>query len=119
MIMPMVSFSISIFNKKHKSQTKQNALQQKDIETQKREHLNNLETHLEKAIRTSTSARIRFGTEAKNIKQAKDAEDVLIKSYETGTIIFNFRVFGTWSLVSNSSNRVGEDLLYKAQYLII
>ena len=35
------------------------------------------------------SARISYDTQTKNLKQAKDAEDILIKSYETGTIDFN------------------------------
>ena len=88
-IMPMVSVSIPIFNKKYKSQTKQNELQQQEIDAQKQEHLNTLETILGKAINDRISARISYATQTKNLKQAKDAEDILIKSYETGTIDFN------------------------------
>lgn len=88
-VMPMVSVSIPIFNKKYKSQTKQNKLQQQEITAQKQERLNTLETLLSKAINERISTRISYETQTKNLKQAKDAEDILIKSYETGTIDFN------------------------------
>jgi outer membrane protein TolC len=88
-VMPMVSVSIPILNKKYKSQTKQNELQQQEITAQKQERLNTLETLLSKAINERISARISYTTQTKNLKQAKDAEDILIKSYETGTIDFN------------------------------
>ncbi|WP_282043299.1 TolC family protein [Winogradskyella flava] len=88
-VMPMVSLSIPIFNKKYKSKTKQNELQQEEITAQKQERLNTLQTLLSKAINERISARISYETQTKNLKQAKDAEDILIKSYETGTIDFN------------------------------
>jgi outer membrane protein TolC len=87
-LMPMVSVSIPIFNNKYKSQTKQNKLQQQEINAQKQERLNTLETVLNKAVRDRTSARITHATQAKNLQQAKKAEEILIKSYETGTIDF-------------------------------
>jgi len=88
-IMPMVSVSIPIFNKKYRSQTKQNELEQQEITAQKQERLNTLETLLSKAINGRISARIGYTTQTKNLKQAKDVEGILIKSYETGTIDFN------------------------------
>ncbi|MFT5217745.1 MAG: cobalt-zinc-cadmium efflux system outer membrane protein, partial [Glaciecola sp.] len=88
-IMPMVSVSIPIFNKKYKSKTKQNELQQQEIVAQKQERLNTLETLLDKAVKNRISARISYATQTKNLKQARDAEEILIKSYETGTIDFN------------------------------
>ncbi|AXT62402.1 TolC family protein [Aquimarina sp. AD10] len=88
-VMPMVSVSIPIFNKKYKSQTKQNQLQQREITAQKQERLNKLETILDKAVNDRISARISYKTQTKNLKQANDAEEILIKSYETGTIDFN------------------------------
>lgn len=88
-IMTMLSVSIPIFNKKYTSKTKQNELQQEEIVAQKQERLNKLETFLDKAINERTSARISYKTQAKNLKQAKYAERILIKSYETGTINFN------------------------------
>ncbi|WP_370477086.1 TolC family protein [Tamlana flava] len=88
-LMPMVSVSIPIFNKKYRSVSKQNELQQQEIQFQKQERLNALETILNRAINERISARISYTTQTKNLKQAKDAEDILIKSYETGTIKFN------------------------------
>jgi outer membrane protein, heavy metal efflux system len=88
-LMPMLSVSIPIFNKKYKSQTKQNEFQQQEITAQKEERLNTLETLLSKAMNERMAARISYATQTKNLKQAKDAEDILIKSYETGTIDFN------------------------------
>ncbi len=88
-VMPMVSLSIPIFNNKNKSQSKQNELKQQEIKAQKQDRLNTLETVLDKALTNKVSARIRYDTQAKNLKQAKDAEDILIKNYETGTIDFN------------------------------
>ncbi|WP_189663288.1 MULTISPECIES: TolC family protein [unclassified Polaribacter] len=88
-LMPMVSVLIPIFNNKYKSQTKQNKLQQQEISAQKQERLNTLETVLDKAVRDRTSARISYETQTKNLQQAKNAEEILIKSYETGIINFN------------------------------
>jgi outer membrane protein TolC len=88
-LMPMVSVSIPIFNNRYKSITKQNELRQQEIETQKEQRLNVLESAFAKAISQRNQARISFNTQAKNLKQAKDAEEILIKNYETGTIDFN------------------------------
>ncbi|WP_034059197.1 TolC family protein [Lacinutrix jangbogonensis] len=88
-LMPMVSVSIPIFNNKYKSKTKQNELKQKEITVQKESRLNTLETVLDKAVKNSNSARISYNTQTLNLKQAKDAETILVKSYETGTIDFN------------------------------
>ncbi|RLD30176.1 MAG: TolC family protein [Bacteroidetes bacterium] len=87
-VMPMVSLSIPIFNKKYTSKSKQNELKQQEIIAQKQERLNTLETALDKAINNRISARISYDTQTKNLKQAKNAEEILIKNYETGTIDF-------------------------------
>ena len=87
-IMPMVTLSIPIFNNKYKSKTNQNKLQQQEIEVQKIERSNALETRLDQVINNRISARISYNTQAKNLKQAKNAEEILIKNYETGTIDF-------------------------------
>ena len=87
-IMPMVSVSIPIFNKKYTSVSKQNELQQQEINYQKQERLNTLETLLDRAIKDRISARISNETATNNLKQTKNAENILIKSYETGTIDF-------------------------------
>ncbi len=88
-VMPMVSVSIPIFNKKYKSQTKQNEFKQQEITAQKQQRLNKLETVLDKALKDRVSSRISYETQSKNLEQANDAEEILIKSYETGTIDFN------------------------------
>lgn len=88
-VMPMVSISIPIFNNRYKSISKQNELRQQEIQSQKDERMNVLESNLAKAISERNQARIKFNTQQKNIEQAKNAEEILIKNYETGTIDFN------------------------------
>nr|WP_298923729.1 TolC family protein [uncultured Allomuricauda sp.] len=88
-VMPMVSFSIPIFNKRYDSRTKQNELRKQEITFQKQERLIVLESALAKATSIRNEARIAFNTQARNLDQAKDAEQILIKNYETGTIDFN------------------------------
>ncbi len=88
-VMPMVSISIPIFNNKYKSVTKQNKLRQLQIQSQKEDRLNKLETLLADAKYNRENARIKFNIQSDNLKQANDAEEILIKNYETGTIDFN------------------------------
>ncbi len=88
-VMPMVSLSIPIFNKKYKSQTKQNELMQQEISYRKQERLNILETALNNAVSNRIIAKISYETQEKNLKQAKYAEEILIKSFETGSLDFN------------------------------
>ncbi|MER3319913.1 MAG: TolC family protein [Allomuricauda sp.] len=88
-VMPMVTFSVPIFNNKFRSTTKQNELRHKEIELQKAERLNVLENAYANAISQRNQARIAHQTQTKNLKQARDAEEILIKNYETGTIDFN------------------------------
>ena len=88
-IMPMVSLSIPIFNNRYKSISKQNELRQQEITAQKAERTNKLETFLSEAINQRDAYRIRFNVQQRNIEKANDAEEILIKSYETGTIDFN------------------------------
>lgn len=88
MVMPMVSLSIPIFNNKYKSQSKQNELRKQEIQSQKDERLNVLKADLSKAISQRNQSRIKFNTQVKNLKQAENAEEILIKNYETGTIDF-------------------------------
>ena len=88
-LMPMVSLSIPIFNNKYKSKTKQNEIKQQEILAEKQERLNKLETTLDRAINSRIAAKISHDTQTKNLTQAKYAEEILIKSYESGTIDFN------------------------------
>ena len=88
-LMPMVSLSIPIFNNKYKSRSLQNELRQEEINAQKANRRNLLESILNTAINNREAARIKYNTQLKNLKQARDAEEILIKDYETGTIDFN------------------------------
>ena len=88
-LMPMVSVSIPIFNNRYKSISKQNELRQQEIETQREQRLNVLESAFAKAQSQRNQARIAYSTQDSNLKQAQDAEEILVKNYETGTIDFN------------------------------
>lgn len=88
-LMPMVSLSIPIFNNKYKSRSLQNDLRLEEINAQKASRRNLLETILNTAINNKEAATIKYNTQLKNLKQANDAEEILIKNYETGTIDFN------------------------------
>jgi outer membrane protein TolC len=88
-LMPMVSVSIPIFNNRYKSISKQNELRQQEIETQREQRLNVLESAFAKAQSQRNQARIAYSTQDRNLKQAQDAEEILVKNYETGTIDFN------------------------------
>ncbi|PVW13482.1 TolC family protein [Marixanthomonas spongiae] len=88
-VMPMVSVSIPIFNNKYKSTSRQNELRKREITSQKDNRLNVLKSAFSKAISQRNQAKIKFNTQQKNLKQAQDAEEILIKNYETGTIDFN------------------------------
>lgn len=89
MIMPMVSVSIPIFNRKYKSTSLQNKLEQEEINLQKQQRYNVLKTELQKAIANQNTAVIAYNTQFKNIAQTKNATQILMRSYETGTIDFN------------------------------
>mgnify|MGYP003110996559 CR=1 FL=1 len=88
-VMPMVSVSIPIFNNSYKSISRQNELRQQEIETQREQRLNVLESAFAKAQSQRNQARIAYYTQERNLKQAQDAEEILVKNYETGTIDFN------------------------------
>ena len=88
-VMPMFSVSIPVFNKKYKSKTKQNRLKQEEIMAQKQARFNRLETALDKAITNRTVAEIQHTIQTKNLLQAQKAEEIVLKSYETGMRNFN------------------------------
>lgn len=87
-LMPMVSLSIPVFNNKYASRSVQNELRQDEINAQKANRLNILQTALSAAVNRREAARISRDTQVKNLQQARDAEEILIKNYETGTIDF-------------------------------
>lgn len=88
MLMPMVSISIPIFNKKYKSVARQNKLKYEELDIQKQASRNSLIAQLQAAVRSRNAARISLETQDNNLKQAKDANEILLKNYETGTIDF-------------------------------
>lgn len=118
-IMPMVSFSIPIFNKRYNSRTRQNELRQQEITMQKEERLNQLVTILGKSISNRNTARIKYNTQKENLKQAKNAEEILIKSYETGTIDFNDVLDIQELQLKFQLNQIESVQLYYAQAAII
>ena len=44
---------------------------------------------MDEALNERLASRISYNTQTKNLQQAKNAETILIKSYESGTIDFN------------------------------
>lgn len=88
-VMPMVSVSIPLFNKKYRSQTKQNELKQLEIASEKKERLNTLQNALDKAVYEKSIAKINYDTSIKSFQQAKQAEQILIKSFESSSVPVN------------------------------
>lgn len=88
MFMPMASVSIPIFNNKYKSISRQNKLKIEELDNQKQAARNSLIAQLQAAVRSRNAARISLDTQDKNLKQAADATEILLKNYETGTIDF-------------------------------
>lgn len=88
-LMPMVSISIPIFNKKYRSVSRQNDWQKQEITAQKQERLNTLKTMLDKALSSQQESKISYSILEKNLKQAQVAENILIKSYETAVLNYS------------------------------
>ena len=86
--MPMVSLSIPIFNRQYRSRSKQHELRKQEIDFQRQQRLTVLETTFARAMSVRNEARIAYNTQTINLKQAKDVEQILLKSYETGTVDF-------------------------------
>ena len=87
--MPMLSFSVPVFNKKYKSVSRQNDLKLEQIDLERANTLNELNTRLQTALNERAAARIKYETQLDNLSQAKNAEELLLKQYETGTIDFD------------------------------
>ncbi|MEQ6122631.1 TolC family protein, partial [Pseudotenacibaculum sp. MALMAid0570] len=88
-VMPMVSLSIPIFNKKYSSKSKQNQLKQEELLFDKQARQNKLMGMLDAAINERVASKISFDTYTRNLEKADNAEQILLKSYESGTINFN------------------------------
>ena len=67
--MPMVSLSIPIFNKKYKSNSKQNELKQLEIDAQKQSQFNKLQQVMDEALNERLASRISYNTQIKNLQQ--------------------------------------------------
>ena len=87
-VMPMLSFSIPIFNNKYSSVTAQNELRKKQISANKTQRLNELESSLSNAVSMRNSARNSVEIQLRNIALTKDAEDILMRSYESESLDF-------------------------------
>lgn len=118
-LMPMVSLSIPIFNNRYSSVSKQNELRQREIEFQKSERLNTLETAFAEARSQRNQARIKFSTQERNLGQARDAEEILTKNYETGTIDFNDVLDIQELQLKFQTNQIESVRMYFAQSAII
>ncbi|WBL21938.1 TolC family protein [Zunongwangia sp. HRR-M8] len=87
-VMPMVSFSIPIFNSKYSSVTAQNELRKKQISANRNQRLNELKSSLSNALEMRNSARYSVEIQLQNIGLTKDAEDILMRSYESEHLDF-------------------------------
>ncbi|WP_240673187.1 TolC family protein [Aequorivita ciconiae] len=119
MVMPMVSLSIPIFNNKYKSIARQNKLRNEVLNVQKEERQNVLVSQLQKAVRSRNAARIRIQTQEKNLKQAENANEILLRNYETGTIDFNDVLDIQELQLKFQTNRIEAVALYFQQTAII
>lgn len=88
-VMPMVSLSIPIFTQKHRSISRQNELEKEKLDAEKHDRENELQAALDESIQKQKSARITFETQQKNLEQTKNAEKILMKTYETSTLDFD------------------------------
>lgn len=84
-LMPMVSLSIPIFNKKYSSKTSQHRLKQQELLLDKQVRQNKLTALLETAVNERIAARIRFYALEENLKRTDNALQILRASYESGT----------------------------------
>lgn len=88
-LMPMVSVSIPIFNNKYSSVTRQNEIRQQEVAQKREDKLNQLQSRLEAALNARSSAIVSWKVQLDNLEQARNAEEILIKTYETGRLDFD------------------------------
>ncbi|ARN77186.1 transporter [Nonlabens spongiae] len=118
-LMPMVTLSIPLFDNRYNSRSRQNELRQQEIESQKQQRLNVLESAFAKAKSLRNQARISFNSQNQNLAQAKDAEEILLKNYETGTIDFNDVLDIQELQLKFQMNQIESVRMYYAQSAII
>ena len=85
-LMPSITVSVPIFSKKYTSKTIQNKLKQQQLLSKQQDQLNALDIMLHKALKMQEVAKISYATSEENLKQAKDAEAILINTYKIGTV---------------------------------
>lgn len=88
-LMPMVSVSIPIFSNKYRSVTRQNEIRQQEVAQKREDKLNQLQSRLEAAMNARSSAIVSWKVQLDNLEQARNAEEILIKTYETGRLDFD------------------------------
>ena len=86
--MPMVSFSVPIFSKKHSARSKRYELEKEEMFQKREASQNRLEHIMEEAINNRITARINYNTQQKNIAQLKQAEKIVLSGYETAQLDF-------------------------------
>ncbi|MHA7056355.1 TolC family protein [Aquimarina sp. M1] len=87
-VMPMLSFTIPVFSKKHNSRSQQYEFQKEEVLQKRESSQNHLENLMEEAINNRITARINYDTQQKNLEQAKQAEKVLLSEYQTAQLDF-------------------------------
>ena len=87
-IMPMVTVSIPLFNKKHVAKQKQLQLQQEAVIQTKTTVKNQLLIELEKAKNKLNNATESIKTQDENIVQADQAKEVILAAYQTAKMDF-------------------------------
>ena len=88
-LMPMVSLSIPIFNNKFNSVSIQNKIKKEETLALKENRTNELNTQLNTALKNLEAAKISYDYQQQNLERAKNAETILLKTYETGKVDFN------------------------------
>lgn len=86
--MPMVSVSIPLFNNTYKSKVRELNLKKKEISAFQTAHKTKLETFLFEALQNRKTALVTYRTQVKNLERAKDAEEIIVKSFESENINF-------------------------------
>ena len=87
-VMAMVSLSVPIFSGKHTSRSLQNEWKRNELTSGKQGHLNILRSQLEQAVHYRASSAIQYNTNIAILQLVEDAQEILTKGYETGTIDF-------------------------------
>ncbi|MBC2839339.1 TolC family protein [Robiginitalea sp. SC105] len=88
-LMPMVSFSVPLFNGAYRSRTRQNEIRQATLEAEEVSRRNRLESMLREAWQGQQSERIRYAALAENTQRTRQAIEILLRNYETQTVDFD------------------------------